>query len=704
MKHLYLLLIALCISINSSAYTSLYVQDPRSWSAGGRGQIDSALLTIKPHGAYFEYGLYLTISGGQMASYYDTTEVILDFDLPVGAMVEDSWLWVGNDIVQAELIERNTANNIYEGIVQRRQDPSILFKNSNTSYQLRIFPLPPGQSRKVKISYLVPTKLNQNRISAVLPIYMFKGSLIMPDLTILADTNAIYTLPIIDQIYDLSFTSLHNTNTTKAIVTSSKMLGNSQLSYSLQYNFDKGVYFSIYPTSSTTGYYQFVANSNLVLDTIPIAPNEKKLLVLLDYESFPFDINGTTLINEIRNILRSHLGVQDSFNFMYADSQLVSLSNTWLPNNVNSINSIPTAPFLNPGFSHTNIRDLLKHGVNFIKNNPNGPYGEILLLSNSNNFTDSIIAAALADTIQHLMQPNNIPINIINYTSYTTDGIYGNNYLYNRISMLTAGKYQRLYTAGIMQQSFSAAANNIFNYQEINNNFSIYDINIDFQDGFTYAQYENTSVSIQPNSSIVSIGKYYGTLPISIEFAAVKDNILYHNEIVLNNTTTIDSFTRKLWIGKWLNEVENSNPYNAPTQQAIDSSTHHRILSRYTAFLALEPSDTIAICSVCLDPTNPGGPTVGLEEDDIASAIGLSAYPNPFSNAVHIVLQPTNQQAVLKIYNVMGQVMKVFEIDGNTPTITWQGDDKNGDSVPSGIYMVSLEDAHSKQTIRLIKQ
>jgi len=89
--------------------------------------------------------------------------------LPENAIVDDSWLWIGKDIIKAKLMDKWTATGIYEGIVKRRKDPSILMKQSATQYELRVFPLVGNQTRKVKITYLMPITWSKINVAASLP-------------------------------------------------------------------------------------------------------------------------------------------------------------------------------------------------------------------------------------------------------------------------------------------------------------------------------------------------------------------------------------------------------------------------------------------------------------------------------------------------------------------------------------------------------
>lgn len=58
---------------------------------------------------------------------------------------------------------------IYEDIVNRQRDPSILYKLSPTKYQLRIFPLMKQSLRKIKLTYLVPNSLAYQTVAVTVP-------------------------------------------------------------------------------------------------------------------------------------------------------------------------------------------------------------------------------------------------------------------------------------------------------------------------------------------------------------------------------------------------------------------------------------------------------------------------------------------------------------------------------------------------------
>lgn len=189
---------ALAQNLTTQQTGSLRVADPRgAWNRSGQGRIEEALLTVSPCGAYTQCELFLTFSsaGTTLTSAKDSLEVQFDFFMPPEAHITDSWLWVGNDVVQAKIFDRTTATNVYESIVQRRQDPSLLTKNYNGYFNLRVFPMRGNETRKVKISYLVPSDWQESSVYAVLPLSLLRASSRVPDLNVIYYPQNDWTTP-----------------------------------------------------------------------------------------------------------------------------------------------------------------------------------------------------------------------------------------------------------------------------------------------------------------------------------------------------------------------------------------------------------------------------------------------------------------------------------------------------------------------------
>lgn len=92
--------------------------------------------------------------------FANDTDTVLEgryvFPLPSGASLSKLGLWVDKDLVLGEMVEKDRAARIFQGIVDdvvRPRDPALLEWKSGSSFSLKIFPMPAHQSRKVLIAY-----------------------------------------------------------------------------------------------------------------------------------------------------------------------------------------------------------------------------------------------------------------------------------------------------------------------------------------------------------------------------------------------------------------------------------------------------------------------------------------------------------------------------------------------------------------------
>ena len=75
------------------------------------------------------------------------------FPVPDGAMVSALTLFEGGRGLEGRLLKAEEARRIYEGIVRRQKDPALLQYLGQNIYRVRVFPIPPGEARKLVFSY-----------------------------------------------------------------------------------------------------------------------------------------------------------------------------------------------------------------------------------------------------------------------------------------------------------------------------------------------------------------------------------------------------------------------------------------------------------------------------------------------------------------------------------------------------------------------
>jgi Vault protein inter-alpha-trypsin domain/von Willebrand factor type A domain len=92
--------------------------------------------------------------------FANDTDLVLEgryvFPIPAGASISKLGLWVEEELVIGEMVEKDRAARIFQGIVDdvvRPRDPALLEWKSGSSFSLKIFPMPAHKSRKVLIAY-----------------------------------------------------------------------------------------------------------------------------------------------------------------------------------------------------------------------------------------------------------------------------------------------------------------------------------------------------------------------------------------------------------------------------------------------------------------------------------------------------------------------------------------------------------------------
>jgi Ca-activated chloride channel family protein len=75
------------------------------------------------------------------------------FPLPSGAAVTGFTLWVDDEPVEGEVLSREEARRIYEDIVRSLRDPALLEYVDRGAVQASVFPIQPGESRRIELEY-----------------------------------------------------------------------------------------------------------------------------------------------------------------------------------------------------------------------------------------------------------------------------------------------------------------------------------------------------------------------------------------------------------------------------------------------------------------------------------------------------------------------------------------------------------------------
>ena len=99
-----------------------------------------------------------------------TLEGVFHFPLPQDASISGFGMWIGNELVMADVVEKQRAREIYEEILRERRDPGLLEWAGGNVFKARVFPIFGHSEKRIKISYtqVLPLRGNKYRYSYAL--------------------------------------------------------------------------------------------------------------------------------------------------------------------------------------------------------------------------------------------------------------------------------------------------------------------------------------------------------------------------------------------------------------------------------------------------------------------------------------------------------------------------------------------------------
>lgn len=97
-------------------------------------------------------------------------EGVFYFPLPQDASISGFGMWIGNELVMADIVEKQRAREIYETILRERRDPGLLEWSGGNIFKARVFPIFAHSEKRIKIVYtqVLPLRGNRYRYSYAL--------------------------------------------------------------------------------------------------------------------------------------------------------------------------------------------------------------------------------------------------------------------------------------------------------------------------------------------------------------------------------------------------------------------------------------------------------------------------------------------------------------------------------------------------------
>lgn len=601
MKKNYLILLFTLIIFGARAQNYASFNDPRTWGKNGTPVFDRVKLDVDLEGLLAKVSLTMEVSArGYQYTEQDSLEVILDFVLPDGAAITNSYLWVEGEKMEAFHLARNVATDIYEGIVQRRRDPLLLVKNYY-GYQARIYPMKGDEVRKFQIDYVCPLSFLKQELSLPLPAgFILSGSELASGVDIEIRSMADSLNPVLN-LKDKSI----SISTEETLNISESEISNDLAIVFKSIN-DKNVFFGTYSTGAEK-YFELLFSPKELLD-IDIS---RRFFIILDYDSAATQISKQEALYNLIAGSREILSEEDELRIVYNGASGNTEYTNWFK--VEDIVEYFPAPYQIGDTSM--IEELL---VKSLELNPDQKITNYLVVSSSKKHYNPQRSWEGYSKGQKFAASLKVkfPINIIGFSNkqfYYEPYSYYRSFEYNSflsgISSYTKGSYNYLRYYQATLKDLVTTMVRKFEYKF--DSFQVYTV---LDDGYTYSTMEVGKTEIREpqyypifmdnillrttgirdvniSDNYLIVGKFKGTLPMEVHISAETGGEVYFKKIILNEAQYNSSHTRVLWRSQFINELD-KNFYNLSQSDLVflqQKSLEYHILSRNTAFLSLEP-------------------------------------------------------------------------------------------------------------------
>src|SRR5262249_33104673 len=80
-------------------------------------------------------------------------EGVFSFPLPADASISGFGMWIGSELVEADVVEKQRARAIYEDILRRKKDPGLLEWEGGNLFKARVFPIEAHSEKRIRLRY-----------------------------------------------------------------------------------------------------------------------------------------------------------------------------------------------------------------------------------------------------------------------------------------------------------------------------------------------------------------------------------------------------------------------------------------------------------------------------------------------------------------------------------------------------------------------
>ncbi len=96
-----------------------------------------------------------------------TLEGTFHFPLPQDASISGFGMWIKGELIEADVVEKQRAREIYETILREKRDPGLLEWSGGNIFKARVYPIPAHAEKRIRIEYtqVLPLRAGRYRYS-----------------------------------------------------------------------------------------------------------------------------------------------------------------------------------------------------------------------------------------------------------------------------------------------------------------------------------------------------------------------------------------------------------------------------------------------------------------------------------------------------------------------------------------------------------
>ncbi len=92
------------------------------------------------------------------------------FPLPADAAVDQLIMYINGTPIEARILDATEARGIYDEIVRQYRDPALLEYVGTQAVQANVFPIPPGEKRRIQLSYTQVLEIDNGLLHYIYPL------------------------------------------------------------------------------------------------------------------------------------------------------------------------------------------------------------------------------------------------------------------------------------------------------------------------------------------------------------------------------------------------------------------------------------------------------------------------------------------------------------------------------------------------------